>query len=406
LFAQACHAIAHAHTKAIIHRDIKASNVLAYMHDGKATVKVIDFGVAKALTGDRLTDATFNTELGRIVGTYDSMSPEQAEGSPDIDTRTDVYSLGVLLYELLTGVKPFDQATLAKAADQEIRRIIREVEPPRPSTRLSSLGQSATKIAAARQANVEGLERDLRRELEWIPLKAMGKQRERRYVGPVQIVEDIQRYLAGQPLQAGPESRAYRVRKFLRRNRAAVLETAAVLLLAIAGLALYVHAIRAEQRKTQAALAEARQQKDIAQAVSDFQSDMLASADPGRLLGEKVTVLQAISAAARELDAGKLKDKPLVEATVRGTIGQTLTGLGRYDDAEAQHRKALQLRRGALPAGHPDIVMSLNNLAIALEEQGKLEQAEPLLREATAAASCPLETCTSEPVSTTSPSFS
>src|SRR4051812_22035722 len=134
LFCQVCDAIAHAHTKAILHRDIKASNVLAYLLDGKPLVKVIDFGIAKALTADRLTDRTFNTARGQPIGTYETMSPEQADGSADIDTRTDVYSLGVLLYELLAGAKPFDSATLVRSADAEIRRIIREVEPPRPST--------------------------------------------------------------------------------------------------------------------------------------------------------------------------------------------------------------------------------------------------------------------------------
>src|SRR4051812_11054813 len=179
LFMQACEAISHAHTKAIIHRDVKSSNVLAYLQDGRPTVKVIDFGIAKALTGDRLTDATFNTGQGRIIGTYDSMSPEQADGSPDIDTRTDVYSLGVLLYELLAGAKPFDQATLARAADQEIRRIIREVEPARPSTRLTALGATAAKLAEVRQVKVEQLAQALRSELEWIPLMAMRKERQR-----------------------------------------------------------------------------------------------------------------------------------------------------------------------------------------------------------------------------------
>src|SRR5206468_5434008 len=142
-------------TKSLLHRDIKATNVLAYTADGKPMVKVIDFGIAKALTGDRLSDRTFNTERGQAIGTYESMSPEQADGSPDIDTRTDVYSLGVLLYELLTGAKPFDHDTLAKAADEEIRRIIREVEPPRPSTRLTGLGDSATKIATLRRVQLD-----------------------------------------------------------------------------------------------------------------------------------------------------------------------------------------------------------------------------------------------------------
>jgi serine/threonine protein kinase len=259
LFCQACQAIAHAHTKAIIHRDIKASNVLAFLHDGKPTVKVIDFGIAKALTGDRLTDRTFNTERGQVIGSCEGMSPEQAGAALDIDTRSDVYSLGVLLYELLSGTKPFDEDTLALAAEDEIRRIIREVEPPRPSTKLSSLGARATGIASARQARVDALRGQLRRELEWIPLKAMRKERERRYTGPLQLVEDIERYLAGQPLIAGPESRLYRARKFLKRNRAAVVTAAMIVTLAIAGLAFYLHDIRAEQRKTRQAQAHAEQ---------------------------------------------------------------------------------------------------------------------------------------------------
>ena len=221
LFMQACDAISHAHTKSLLHHDIKPTNVLAYTADGKATVKVIDFGVAKALTGDRLSDRTFNTEWGQAIGTYESMSPEQADGSPDIDTRTDVYSLGVLLYELLSGAKPFEKEALAKAADAEVRRIIREVEPPKPSTQLSSLrGEAATRAAAARKGQLDALAKELRSELEWIPLKAMRKERARRYAGPRELAEDVARYLAGEPLLAGPESRAYRLRKFARRRRA------------------------------------------------------------------------------------------------------------------------------------------------------------------------------------------
>jgi len=236
LFKDVCAAISHAHTKAIIHRDVKSSNVLAYLSDEKPFVKVIDFGIAKALTGDRLTDQTFNTDRGRAIGTFDSMSPEQAEGSPDIDTRTDVYSLGVLLYELLTGAPPFDRATLAKAADLEIRRIIREVEPPRPSTRLSSLGEAGTKIAASRREKLGVLERELRSELEWIPLMAMRKDRDRRYASPLEFSADIDNYLHGRPLQAGPEKVSYRVRKFLHRNKGKVAAAAAIVFLLVGGI--------------------------------------------------------------------------------------------------------------------------------------------------------------------------
>jgi len=405
LFTQVCEAISHAHAKAIIHRDIKPSNVLAYMHDEKPTAKVIDFGIAKALTGDRPADSTFDTEMGRTVGTYDSMSPEQADASPDIDTRTDVYSLGVLLYELLVGVKPFDHDKLVSAADHEVRRIIREDDPPKPSTRLTTMGDTAIKIASSRRARLDQLSHDLRRELEWIPMKAMRKERDRRYATPHQLAEDIQNYLEHKPLLAGPESRAYRLRKFLRRNSQAVIATCAAAVLLGAGLGLYVHGIRAEQSKTAAALVEAQNQKqeadrqrdrareqerevkaqaDSLSAVNQFLSDMIGSANPARLLGEKVTVLQAISAAIEELDRGQLAQQPLVEAAVRTTIGNTFSALGRYPDAQPQLLRALDIRRNMLPPNHPDIAITLNALATLRKAQGRPAEAEKLWRDALA----------------------
>jgi tetratricopeptide (TPR) repeat protein len=383
LFCQVCDAINHAHTKALIHRDIKASNVLAFLQEGTPTVKVIDFGIAKALTSDRLTEQTFYTDQGRIVGTYDSMSPEQADASPDIDTRTDVYSLGILLYELLTGAKPFDHATLANAADQEIKRIIREVDPPRPSARLSGLGDSRTKIAEARQEQLDALMRELRAELEWIPLKAIRKERTRRYASALELAQDIKNYLEDKPLIAGPESRAYRCRKFIHRHRTGAAVSAALIAVIAAGVLLYIHGIRAEQRKTEAALVEARDEREeakkqtaIAQAVSQFQSDMLASADPTKLLGDKVTVLQAIQGAVSVLDAGKLREQPLVEAANRFTIGQTLASLGRYQDAAQSFEAALRLRKAHSWAQSLELAETLLHLGAmqhALDDRANAE---------------------------------
>jgi serine/threonine protein kinase len=219
LFIPVCHAVQHAHQKGVIHRDIKPTNVLVTLHDGKPVPKVIDFGVSKAIHQE-MTERTLFTNFAQMVGTPLYMSPEQAEMSGlDIDTRSDVYSLGVLLYELLIGAKPFDPTTFAGDVDAEIKRIIREVDPPRPSTRLSSLGVEATKLAERRQSRLDVLTRELRSELEWIPLKAMRKERDRRYASPLQLKEDINNYLDGKPLIAGPESRSYKFKKYVTRNR-------------------------------------------------------------------------------------------------------------------------------------------------------------------------------------------
>ncbi len=234
LFVSVCQAVQHAHQKGIIHRDIKPSNVLVMEHDRRPVVKVIDFGVAKALY-QPLTDRTIYTRVAQMVGTPLYMSPEQAERSGlDIDTRSDIYSLGVVLYELLTGTTPFDRKRLSQAAYDELIRIIRQEEPPKPSTRLSRSGESLPTIAAQRKADPARLSGIFRGDLDWITMKALEKDRSRRYETADGLAHDIQRYLSDQPVEACPPTVAYRFRKFARRNRAA-LGTAAIVALALVG---------------------------------------------------------------------------------------------------------------------------------------------------------------------------
>ena len=268
LFVLVCRAVQHAHQKGIIHRDLKPSNILVTLQDGVPVPKVIDFGVAKAI-GQSLTDTTLLTGCAQLVGTPRYMSPEQAEpGGLDIDTRTDIYSLGVLLYELLTGSTPFDESSLGRATFDGLRRVLREQEPRRPSARLIGLGAGIADVAARRGTEPLKLVGAVRGELEWIAMKCLDRDRTRRYETAGGLARDLQRYVANQPVEAGPPSLRYRVAKYVRRNRAALTAASLVALALIAGAAIStwqaIRAMRAERRMA-AALEDAERHRFLAE---------------------------------------------------------------------------------------------------------------------------------------------
>jgi serine/threonine protein kinase/TolA-binding protein len=387
LFVQVCHAIQHAHQKGIIHRDLKPSNILVTFNDGLAVPKVIDFGIAKATQG-RLTNQTLFTAFEQFLGTPAYMSPEQAElTSLDIDTRSDIYSLGVLLYELLTGTIPFDTKALLQAGLDALRRTIREEEPKRPSTRLGTMGQGElTTTAKRRQTDAPKLIALMRGDLDWIVMKCLEKDRARRYDSASALATDIVHHLDDKPISAGAPSRFSRVRKFARRNRGPVLASAAVFATLVAGIVgttlglvgqarQRTEAVR-QAKEAQRQTEEAKRQTAIAEAVSRFQSDMLLSADPNRLL-------QAVTAAVK-LEVRKSKNDPLVEAGVRRIVGGTLISVGRYAEAEPNLKKAVELCRASLPAGHPSIAENLNTLAGLMLYEARWAEGETYAREALA----------------------
>jgi non-specific serine/threonine protein kinase/serine/threonine-protein kinase len=376
LFKQACEGVQHAHQKAIIHRDLKPSNILVTLKDGPGApgqVKVIDFGVAKAIS-QRLTQHTLTTETGQLLGTPEYMAPEQADGGAAVDTRSDVYSLGVILYELLTGALPFDPTTLRSGGYHEIQRIIREVDPPRPCTRLWGLGASGHEIAQRRQTPLSLLHQQLRRELEWIPLKAMRKEPSQRYSSPRELAEDIDNYLSSRPLRAGPVSRTYRLRKFFRRNKAGVGAAAIMVLLLVGGIvATSWQAIRASR------------ERDNAQATLDFlTTDVLSGATPDNIPDARVRdqIISAMIAPAARRVSENFKDRPLIEASVRAAIQTVLREIGRSDLALGHAESALAIRRRLLGEDHPDTITSLHNYATVIQSLGRNAQVEPLQRDA------------------------
>jgi len=352
LFMQVCAAIQHAHQKGIIHRDIKPSNILVTSDDGVALPKVIDFGIAKATQG-RLTDKTVFTAFEQFIGTPAYMSPEQADLNwLDVDTRSDIYSLGVLLYELLTGKTPFDSKELLASGLDAMRQTIREQEPPRPSTRLSTMiASELTTVASHRHTEPPELLDEVSGDLDWIVMKCLEKNRGRRYETANGLAMDIQRHVKNEPVVARPPSKLYRFQKMARRNNLVLAAGAVVLGALVTGLAVSNWFFLRER----AALRRATAAEKQARAINQFLTkDLLFQATPAQNDQEKkVTMEEVLEKAAHMLDQSReIAQQPELEATLRLDIGTTYSKMSRLALAEPHLRKAYDLRRSVLGPQH------------------------------------------------------
>jgi serine/threonine protein kinase/tetratricopeptide (TPR) repeat protein len=367
LFQQVCHAVQHAHQKGIIHRDLKPSNLLVTLHDGRPVPKVIDFGIAKA-TDHRLTERTLFTEFRQIVGTPEYMSPEQAELSGlDVDIRADVYSLGVLLYELLTGTKPFEMKDLMEKGFGEILRVIREVDPPRPSTRLSTMGAAATGVAKRRRTEPRQLGRLVHGDLDWIVMRALEKDRTRRYETASAFAADLGRFLTDQPVEARPPSTPYRARKFVKRHRTSVAATAAVFVALAVGLAVAAGGWREAHAREREARVEAKRANTVLLLVNG----MLSSADPHNAMGANFTVRELLDEFDRTFGE-QLAAEPEVESSVRALVGNAYRHLGLPDKAAPHLAAALSIRRRL---SSPLLRASRQDWSWLLHDQGRYGEA-------------------------------
>ncbi len=444
LFMQICSAVQHAHQKGIIHRDLKPTNILVENHDDKPVPKVIDFGLAKATSGLQLSEHTLFTAFGSVMGTPLYMAPEQANFSAvDIDTRADVYALGVILYELLTGTTPITRESMKKAALDEMLKLIREQDAPTPSSRLSTT-ESKPSIAANRQMEPQKLGRFVKGELDWIVMKALSKERDRRYETATGFARDVERFLNNEAVAAGPPSTSYRLRKFVKRNRGQVIAASLILLALLAGLvgtgfglmraerqrlvaeraasAERLAKQEAEARRAEAETQERRalageklaserlvqveaekkkteEEKQVAVAVKDFlqnkllgQADVKAQADAllkaGALAAEAKTdptIGELLDRAAAELSEAKIEanfpGQPLLQAELLFTVGNTYRGVGAYERAIGFLQRSLALRKQHLGTDHPDTLVIMNDLAVVYHDAGKLDLALPRFEE-------------------------
>jgi serine/threonine protein kinase/tetratricopeptide (TPR) repeat protein len=414
LFVPVCEAIQHAHQKGIIHRDIKPGNVLVARYDGRAVPKVIDFGVAKAV-GVRLTEETLQTGLGTVIGTPEYMSPEQAEpGQADIDTRSDIYALGVLLYELLTGTTPLQPARAAGVGLLELLRRVREEEPPRPSTRAGTTEETSV-VAANRGVEAKKLSRLMRGDLDWIVMRCLEKDRARRYATANGLARDIDRYLNDEPVEARPPSRGYRLRKFARKNRGLLAGAAALVLVlaAATGVSAWqavrareaegvanqereqavAEKDRADKERERAVLERGRAEKErvradeqaaIADAVNNFLNrELLIQASPEESPDRDLKLRTVLDRASQKID-GRFPNQPLVEAKIHTTLGAAYQSLGDLGRAEHHARRAYELYLAKLGTEDKYTVGAMINLATGLFYQRKLEDARDLYEKAIA----------------------
>ena len=363
LFIEACEGVQHAHQKAVIHRDLKPANILVVEVDGKPKPRLIDFGLAKATT--LLQGKTIFTHTGAFVGTPGYMSPEQADPmNLDVDTRTDVYSLGMVLCELLTGSLPFD--TNKKRPVDEMLRQLREDDPPRPSTKISTDPATA---AADRGTEPKQLVSELQDDLDWITMKAVERERGRRYGTPFELAADVQRYLSSEPVEARPASARYRIQKYLRRHRIGAAVAGLILALLVSfGVVLAMQ------------LRRIARERDRATRITDFMTSMFKVSDPGEARGNSITAREILDKASNEIGTGLAKDLEL-QAQLMYVMGNVYESLGLHARAQPLLERAVNIQRAVLGPKHPETLKTTSNLAWIHMRQGRYTQAEKLLRE-------------------------
>jgi serine/threonine protein kinase/lipopolysaccharide biosynthesis regulator YciM len=401
LVQQICSAVQHAHQKGIIHRDLKPSNILVESHDGHLVPKVIDFGLAKATSGMPLSEHSLFTALGSVAGTPLYMAPEQASfNAPDIDTRADIYALGVILYELLTGSTPIRRETLKQAALDEVLRVIREVEPPAPSSRIST-SAALPSLAAIRQIEPARLSQFVRGDLDWIVMKALAKERQRRYESAIALAQDLERFTHHEPVSAGPPTTAYRFRKFVRRNRPQVIAASLVFLALIAGIVGTTVGLLEARRQERLAVAEAHEKEKARQAETlqreQAERRLTQVAKANEILGSSFKDLNPRSAekegkplsallgerldqATAEIEGEAIGD-PLAVARMQMTLGESQLGLGYPEKAIDLFTKARVTFGSQLGPDSPEALTVMSCLADSYRHAAKLDQALPLLED-------------------------
>jgi serine/threonine protein kinase len=375
LLIKVCEGVQHAHQKAIIHRDLKPSNILVVEVDGKPVPRIIDFGIAKAIS-QKSEDETLVTRAGGMVGTPGYMSPEQADPSVlDVDTRTDVYSLGVVLYELLAGVLPFDVKHWKTKPFHEVLRQLHEDDPPSPSTRISGDPASIT-VAANRNADPRRLASMLRGDLDWITLKALEKDRTRRYGTPSELSADIGRYLRNEPVTARPASPAYRAKKYAQRHKFGVAAVSVVLLLLIAFGVMQAVELRRITRERD----RANRERDRATRVTDFMTGMFNVSDPSNARGKTVTAREILDKSSAKIDTSLSQD-PELKAQMMDVMGVVYQSLGLYSSALPLLERSAEIRRRVLGPESPETLATMHHLATTLVADGRYPEAEKLFRE-------------------------